>query len=859
MDKPFDADFDFTIENIILAGDDIQKLSVIQNLPQLLQGEPQQTYSRIIPKILEELPNASCEFQVVASKVVKVFMEKQVPANLFYAVLQGIESRDAIVANSWTETLITIIPVLNEAQLKNDVLPLVNARSQLSQPLLSRIAACKMLGKIAVHASLDATDVKREIVPLVQGLCQDCHPEVRSVICTQFPYIAQGLGSGLMRGDLLACLVELGSDDNMYVRTASVSAIVQIFPYTTLDVKKATLLPLIKQLCNRSLKHDDLTAATIAKEIGKIVDGLQTALTETECTWFLNFYKRLAIKGLDGDTHEFKVTDGSMDVMCRQHAALNLPAMSFFVNATNPTQMEALHLIFRDLAMDPCVVVRRAVACSIHEVIKIFDATSKVFKSDFVHLLQDDSDEVLYSLVPHLGTTLELFCQFETLSRQTANASTLEIGRALLKCQFELESGNNWRLFKLFLHQLEHLPNCMPSDFIHQHFTPILLTCAVEGRARPVRVQAVRTLLIFLRYNSKEVHRRWLRKKLVKQLARSDSYYTRLIYIRLCATAIEIFSDRYFKEYFYDHLLDLAVDPVANIRMCVANLFTYLNQMLILPEDKLLHERFNEVLKRYTKEETDRDVVEAFQLKLKEMSQLDVNEEYKNEQKRRRDEEDRIHSGAKPTVPLILKKRSVVARATKGGLSTGNVREQSSNELVPSSRTSGLRSPNIATRQLVPSLSSQMSDMSILEQHFYIDAGVNLPTKALDASKKSKLTSKLCAASSLTGNITDDDKVNLRKLPNADNSTDKSVKKKVNKRYSSVLSETCLLKQEQKVMNRRSLNLSTKTISRIPISKAKSKSEKVQGDEPPGEAVVTAAKVSHLPVFVGRSSTDVKK
>ncbi|KAF5297424.1 hypothetical protein FQR65_LT01355 [Abscondita terminalis] len=595
------------------------------------------------------------------------------------------------------ETLIGIIPVLTEAQVKRDIVPLLTIKSQLSQPLLARIASCKMLGKVAIHPGLDPNDVKRDIVPLAQALSRDCHPEVRAITCTQFPLIAQGLGSGLIRADLLACLVDLGSDDNMYVRSASVSAIVHIFPYTNLDVKKATLLPLIKQLCDRALKHDDLTATTIAKDIGKLLDGMRYALTIPESIWFLNFYKRLSLKGLSND--EFKGTDPSLDVTCRQQAAINFPAMTSFVRTVIPTQLDSLYSIFKDLAGDPCFIVRRTIAGCIHDIVKTFEANSKMLKSDFVRLLQDDSEEVLNAIVPHLGSTLELFSKFDTLSRLNITSATMEVGRALLKCQYELIAGNNWRLSTMFLHQLEHLPNCMPSDFIHQHFTPVLLTCAVEGRARPVRIQAGRTLLIYLRYNGKEMQRRWLRENLVSQLCRSSSCYTRLIYIKICASAKDIFSDKYFKEYFFENLLDLAVDPIANIRMCAINLFSALKQMLTFPDDKLLQDKFNNVLRRYTNHEKDRDVLEAFNAKSREMKGIDgVREEYKREQKRRRDEEDRINAGGKPSVHVITKKEPTSQSILKGRSAASALGKIPSNETLLSSSRLSAKSPNPQSR-----------------------------------------------------------------------------------------------------------------------------------------------------------------
>lgn len=843
MDKDLQHIFDLNIDNLNLSGDEIQKFSVIQNLPQLSQTEPNQTYSRIIPKILQELPNASSEFHVVTSKAFKILMEKQVPTNLFHSVLQGIDARDSIVANAWMETLIAIIPVLSNAQIKNEIIPLVNNKSLLSQPVVSRIASCKIIGKIAVHKELDATDVKREVLPLAQSLCQDCHPEVRTIMCLQLPYVAQGLGSSLVKGTLLASIVELGSDDNIYVRAASVSSVVQIFPYCTLEVKKATLLPLIKQLCDKFPKHDSLTPATLSKEIGKILDGLQNVLTASEALWFLNFYKKLATKGLISEGDEFISADPNMEVTCRQQAAANLPAVCSFTFTILPAQMDMMYTIFTGLAADPCYIVRRTVAGCLSDVINIFGVNNKLLRTDFVRLLQDDSEEVLSSLVQQLGTTLELFCQYGTLSRQNSTAATVDIGRAMLKCQFELASGNNWRLLMHFIHQLEYLPNCMPPDFIHQHFTPFVLNCAVQGRARPVRAQAVHTLLIFLRYNGKEMQRRWLRDNLVQQLCHSDSYYTRLIYIRLCQSAIEIFSDKYFKDYFFDHLLDLADDPIPNIRLCVANLLAFLKQMLVLPDDKLLHERLNDIIKKYSSEEKDRDVIEAFHLKLKEMKNLNVNlkDEYIKEQKRRREEEDKIFSGGKALVQV-----------TGRSLSPSASNEPSDSATTQKEFANSKRAASAVTHK--SSTQGQFSDMTILEQHFYIDAGINLNTKTdndrlLISSRPKIFQTK--PETWTTHNITDDDKVNLRKVPNKEH--------KVHKRHSSIISETCFKKTQEKAYNRRSLNLQTRTVSRIPISQTKLNRGTDDVVSNKSNASVATVKTSQLPVLIRRSSSDTKK
>lgn len=59
--------------------------------------------------------------------------------------------------------------------------------------------------------------------------------------------------------------------------------------------------------------------------------------------------------------------------------------------------------------------------------------------------------------------------------------ATLDIGRAMLKCQSEAFRTNNWRMKESLLVQWECLPMCFPSDFIHQHFSPVVLNATIYG------------------------------------------------------------------------------------------------------------------------------------------------------------------------------------------------------------------------------------------------------------------------------------------------------------------------------------------------------------------------------------------
>lgn len=136
----------------------------------------------------------------------------------------------------------------------------------------------------------------------------------------------------------------------------------------------------------------------MAREMGKLVDGLQIALTIGDSIWFLHCYKTLARRGLATDISEYRSVDASLvnrfsfdafsickgfnfkDVICRQHCASNLPSMSYFTFTVMPGQVDLLYTIFRELAADPCYMVRRTVAGCIQDVVKIF---GKVFFCTF--------------------------------------------------------------------------------------------------------------------------------------------------------------------------------------------------------------------------------------------------------------------------------------------------------------------------------------------------------------------------------------------------------------------------------------------------------------------------------------------
>lgn len=117
--------------------------------------------------------------------------------------------------------------------------------------------------------------------------------------------------------------------------------------------------------------------------------------------------------------------------------------------------------------------------------------------------------------------------------------------------------------------------------------------------------------------------------------------------------------------------------------------------------------------------------------------------------------------------------------------------------------------------------------MNFLKQHFYVDAGINIPLTSHNDTDSNFLNSNLPiplvvsneseieglskkeidTLQSTTTNITDDVKVNLRKI------TSKLQQPKTYKRHSTIIPSTNFEKSNKKAINRRSLN----DFSKIPI------------------------------------------
>ncbi|XP_011335622.1 serine/threonine-protein phosphatase 4 regulatory subunit 4 isoform X4 [Ooceraea biroi] len=784
-------------------GEEIQKLSVIQSLPSLLASDTQSCMSRVVPKMQQSLATASTEFHIAASSTFKTILEqKLVSHNVFsqtflQSILNSLESRDPVVCHAWLETLLDVIELLPVDIIRAQILPLTISKGQLSQSIYSRITCSRLLGKICTR--FDSSMIQKEVLPTVHSLCQDVNNEVRASICLQLRFVAEGLGAESVKPALLPSLVELASDEESNVRYASVQTIVYLLPHLQEDTIKTIIAPLVKKLCESAAKSEDNVICMIAQEYGKLVLGLEKCLSVSERSWFLKFFQQLAQMGIPSLKKEkphftFISSNSAADeryVECRRHCAFNLPAMFIFVSSS-PEDVDTLLMVFDALASDHFYMVRRTVACGIHEVARIIGPKNARLKGNLIKLLKDDSEEVLQGLVPHIGLMLESLAESQTIGTDRMDSTLMEIGKALLKCEAEVAGTHNWRLASLMHAQLEILPKCFPSDFIYTYFVPMAFSRILHARPIPVRLAAGILFLVLLRYNMKPIQRAELRNRIFTDLANNPDCYVRMMFVRIMVEALEIFSSVYFKEHFFTVLLSLAEDPVANVRLKVVSLLPQLKSQLWIPTDKKLLTSLESVIRHLVNNEKDRDVLFVLNNVMQKLEEIDVKYEGQTlttkltkqdvEDAKKLDEEKKLSGLSVGKASGTIVKKGWTRAATDGA-----TRSQSKDGTAP-------------PRQTFESLkTSSMPEIPVMQSddEFLVDAGIRIPAQFSASQSTSKIPHL-------------QDFITARRRPTSTN-TVRSRRNSVNfdrgkfKRHSSVEYEDCMKRRTSENESSRSL------------------------------------------------------
>ncbi|XP_072036473.1 serine/threonine-protein phosphatase 4 regulatory subunit 4-like [Amphiura filiformis] len=635
---------------LLSSGQEIQRISVIQNLPELLQENNSEGMRRVVPKVREVLHLANSELQEAATiAFVKIIEDQIVPANVYaQTFLQTIElnvdNRDPDIADRWLEVLLDVITYLPKDIIKRDILTTAIAKGQLSQNLHSRLASCQILGKIATR--FDSFMIKRDILPLVTALCQNVDYEVRACMCRQLDAVARGLGLEPTKSAILPELVDLSNDEESCVRLAALETIVSLLSLLDDDTCTQTIIPLVCKFCENAMQSEDSTLPVVAKQFGKLCHGLSVNLSDDQKSWFLDFYRKLCVIGLN---EKSRINDRQSPPVlslyreedryaeCRRYSAFNFPCLVLFVGARN--FKSDLHGTFTSLCDDPNKSVRITTACGFHEVAKLLGSSIHIIQGELISLLKDESLDVIQGVVSNLPDTLDAFSKgtgsvvtetkilgfgFDNLVINRRVTGLSELIPAFMSAENQASNSMNWRLHADVLDKFSALPRCLTSDQIHNKFVPLVYKQITTHRVLPVQLAAARTLCVFMRYNRKLEQRQEICSKLIEGCCHSKNYRYRKLFIDICLFVMELFSKTFFKENFYNFVLELAQDPVANVRLRFCSILPKLKSQMKLPKDMQNLQQLELEVRKLLSMEKDNDVVTAVRSAVFELDRIQV-------------------------------------------------------------------------------------------------------------------------------------------------------------------------------------------------------------------------------------------
>jgi len=548
-------------------------------------------------------------------------------------ILTSIDSKDPVVANAWLETLLDAIDLLPIDVIRQEIITIAISKSQLSQPAFSRMASCKMLGKLSTK--LDQQSVRQEVLPPTLSLCQDVESDVRNCMCRHLAFVARGVGLDLTKSAILPVLVELSNDESADVRLSAIETVVHLLSLLDDEVCNNTIVPLVIKSCEQAKAMEDCTLPVIARHLGRLCHGLTPNLSQSQKSWFIVFYQKLSKLGTTGSTEITNPVKPMPDLVprtmedktekyveCRLACAYNLPGMVLFVGAVNFT--DQLFSTFCDFATDPSPSVRKTLAASLHELIKIIGTNFSLTKMQIVALFNDSSVEVLSAMVTNMVYVIDALARFGVLQFGSAGSYSQELSMAILHCEEAINSTRNWRLHADCLEKLSCLANCISATVIQQRYIPLLFNRAHKARPLPCRLAAVRTLLVILRFTVKMEDRTNIMFRIKEELAHGKSCHSRMLFLKMCEMAIMLYSKAYFKHYFFSELLCLSQDSVANIRLKVVSLLAKLKSLLSLPSDHSFLQHLEEVVKEILLVERDRDVLSTVQATIQTLAEVET-------------------------------------------------------------------------------------------------------------------------------------------------------------------------------------------------------------------------------------------
>eukprot|EP01112_Ceratiomyxa_fruticulosa_P019163 TRINITY_DN6229_c0_g2_i1.p1 TRINITY_DN6229_c0_g2~~TRINITY_DN6229_c0_g2_i1.p1 ORF type:complete len:952 (-),score=180.52 TRINITY_DN6229_c0_g2_i1:67-2649(-) len=596
----------------------IQKFSVVNNLLTLFKENKKDATEKILLKITHIPAKVRPDreerefFMNVGSNLTVLLQEKLIctknaseivlPCAIKMIKNSQPPQKDDPMMNIWVDTFLAAIPLLQPELLREKVIPFACSLGELSQTVSSRVLCCIILGTLSNN--VEQSTIQTSYFRQAMDLCQDTDFEVRSQMATQLDPIARRIGDvEPTKREILKELYDLVNDEEPVVKRSALQSLVSLLNFYDTNTRQEFLVPMVKELCKLP---SETSIPALSMYFGELYSSISKDLEEDEVMQMYQCYK---------------IMSKHKQPEIRQHCAGHLLSVLQCIGTKRYiSYMQDLHESF---ARDEHWQVRRCVATSLHSVLTLL-VRDKIplaneMKDLFITFLRDSKLEVKEALVPNIDNILNELTIYSIgmpLSigntaissrdpRKTAVFTPVIV--PLLECYQSLTSSS-WRLQEKIVTQFQHFHKYFPPSVITDKFVPLLMHLLLPQYVPAVRSSSAQSLCVLLRYGLRGLpKRKEICARLINEFGKSDSYWGRSTFIQVCSFMATAFSRKFFKETFFETVLDMASDPVPNVRMRVCSIFPSLKKMIRLPEDTSLLKKLNTYI-AHLKNDRDRDV-----------------------------------------------------------------------------------------------------------------------------------------------------------------------------------------------------------------------------------------------------------
>lgn len=567
---------------VLVAGPDSEREFILFELQQLLDHCLDDTMKILIPVLCEHVPSWNIDLQIKsAQRLFDVVSLKLDPAtaNMItcasFGVIHASRGKAAPeydeLYNLWGGILVDCLPNLRwTPQEVKDVVALVDIHAK--EPLYtSRKVAARVMGALA--QCLDTARVEKIVLPRAVQLFDDGDIEVRGTVVESFASVGAALPIRVTENEVWPLIERLlEPPEESRIRATAMRTMAHILESHR---EKSGPSRLFRDLLPPVFARLSVFARKYSAEDQRLVDDDTYLLLEVASEVYGQFaYSMASFTRKPFRKEAYKAYAGMATCngpLIRRNCAFNLPGVAKALGERFALELSGL---CEYLAKDTDEEVRWILAAGIHETAALL-APRGNFERLFTavcSLLQDENPMVRMNALAHFHDLLSAF------AREGSDPASASVRRlAPVFTDLNMLSEGEWRIQKSLAEQLGKCAEIIPPDALMENVLPLLYRLTEQGTPL-VREAAMDATAKALR-NIPSIQDRDAAINMFWKAAAKGPFWMRLALLDGGVAAMRVFSYQRFQELFAGQMLQLAGDPVANVRIRVARILPSMSPM----------------------------------------------------------------------------------------------------------------------------------------------------------------------------------------------------------------------------------------------------------------------------------------